>query len=210
MWINTRPSLRWRSTRKILMRPDMVIEEAEFIQCAIERIEGGHRELVKARFQRTKEPFHPSILPGAMQISFLMADAEKQQRKLKHAGSKNCFVVGSNHLWCVKYEDVYLKGYATMAELLIGLTEYFVFYNTERPHQSLSYSKPDRVYQTANGGGAEIVDKYIKAEKAPVEKNPNRGSAVQLQVAGVHLCHCLIIGIHYRYQSTCLGWRLAF
>ncbi len=27
----------------------------------------------------------------------------------------------------------------TMFELLIGLTEYFVFYNTERPHQSMSY-----------------------------------------------------------------------
>jgi putative transposase len=33
----------------------------------------------------------------------------------------------------VKYEDVYLKGYANMAELTVGLAQYFAFYNAERP-----------------------------------------------------------------------------
>ena len=37
----------------------------------------------------------------------------------------------------VKHEDVYLKGYGTMIELTVGLAEYFIFYNSERPHQSL-------------------------------------------------------------------------
>src|SRR5450830_762918 len=47
----------------------------------------------------------------------------------------NIFV---ERLWrSVKHEDVYLNGYATMGELLIGLTKYFAFYNAERPHQSL-------------------------------------------------------------------------
>ncbi|CAH1073934.1 Integrase [Candidatus Nitrotoga sp. 1052] len=70
----------------------------------------------------------------------------------------NIFV---ERLWrSVKHEDVYLKGYATMPELLLGLTEYFVFYNMERTHQSLDYSTPDEVYRTACGGGASIVDKY--------------------------------------------------
>lgn len=37
----------------------------------------------------------------------------------------NIFV---ERLWCsVKYEDVYLKSYATLRDLLLGLTEYFVF-----------------------------------------------------------------------------------
>ncbi len=79
----------------------------------------------------------------------------------------NIFV---ERLWrSVKHEDVYLKGYATMSELLIGLTKYFVFYNTERPHQSMSYSTPDQVYRTASGGGAKIVDKYSKLEKDGLE-----------------------------------------
>jgi len=69
-------------------------------------------------------------------------------------------------LWrSVKYEDVYLKGYNTMSELLIGLTEYFVYYNTERTHQSLDYNTPDHAYNTASNGGAMIVDKFRTKEE---------------------------------------------
>jgi len=75
----------------------------------------------------------------------------------------NIFV---ERLWrSVKYEDVYLKGYATLPELLLGLTEYFVFYNSERMHQSLRYSTPDEIYRNARGGGARIVDKYSETKK---------------------------------------------
>jgi len=53
-----------------------------------------------------------------------------------------------------------------MSELLMGLTAYFVFYNTERPHQSLNYCTPDNVYRSASGGGgARIVDKDSETEK---------------------------------------------
>ena len=70
----------------------------------------------------------------------------------------NIFV---ERLWRnVKHEDVYLKGYASMGELMVGLTKYFVLYNEERPHQSLGYKTPDVVYQTAIGGEAVIVDKF--------------------------------------------------
>ena len=72
----------------------------------------------------------------------------------------NIFV---ERLWrSVKYEDVYLKGYVNMPELQRGLTEYFEFYNTERPHQSLDNSTPCQVYQTSCGGGARIVDKFVE------------------------------------------------
>lgn len=78
----------------------------------------------------------------------------------------NIFV---ERLWrSVKHEDVYLKGYSNLPELQQGLTEYFEFYNTERFHQSLSYRTPDQVYQTAGGGGARIVDKFM--ERKPTLK----------------------------------------
>ena len=77
----------------------------------------------------------------------------------------NIFV---ERLWRnVKHEDVYLKGYNTMGELTLGLTEYFTFYNSERPHQSLGYKTPDTVHITATGGGAMIVDKFGDAAEAP-------------------------------------------
>ncbi|NUN16656.1 MAG: transposase, partial [Myxococcales bacterium] len=57
-------------------------------------------------------------------------------------------------LWYrVKHEDTYLKRYVTVPELQQGLQQYFVFYNTERKHQSLIYRTPDDVYRTASGGG---------------------------------------------------------
>ena len=56
----------------------------------------------------------------------------------------NIFV---ERLWrTVKYEDLYIKGYTTVAELEAGLADYFWFYNHERPHQSLGYQTPAEVY----------------------------------------------------------------
>ncbi len=74
----------------------------------------------------------------------------------------NIFV---ERLWrSLKHEDIYLKGYANMGDLTLGLTDYFAFYNTERPHQSLSNQTPDKVYSTGEGGGAKIVDRFSKEE----------------------------------------------
>jgi putative transposase len=45
-------------------------------------------------------------------------------------------------LWrTLKYEDIYVKDYQTVMMLKKGLEKYFEFYNTERLHQSLNYSK---------------------------------------------------------------------
>ena len=74
----------------------------------------------------------------------------------------------------MKYEDVYLKGYETLPMLLLGLTDYFLFYNGERRHQSLGYATPNAVYLTATGGGAKIVDKF----------NSARGSIVPAELWG--------------------------
>jgi putative transposase len=79
----------------------------------------------------------------------------------------NIFV---ERLWrSVKHEDVYLKGYTSMSELTAGLADYFIFYNNERPHQSLGQKTPEIVYRSAIGGGAVIVEKFSRAvEETPV------------------------------------------
>lgn len=41
----------------------------------------------------------------------------------------------------VKYEDVYLKGYGTVSNLLPGLIDYFVLYNRKQPHQAPQYKR---------------------------------------------------------------------
>jgi putative transposase len=91
----------------------------------------------------------------------------------------NIFV---ERLWrSLKYEDIYLKSYNSVPELMLGLTEYFRFYNTERMHQSLGDNTPAVVYRTACGGGAMIVDKYAVEEKLSPKPEKTRGSAVPLR-----------------------------
>ena len=56
----------------------------------------------------------------------------------------NVFV---ERLWrSVKYEEVYLKAYDSMAAAKASLGRYFAFYNTERRHQSLDRRTSDSVY----------------------------------------------------------------
>jgi putative transposase len=51
--------------------------------------------------------------------------------------------------WTVKYEEIYLKDYATVDDLISGLSEFFDFYSYERPHQSLNGRTPWSVYETS-------------------------------------------------------------
>ena len=46
----------------------------------------------------------------------------------------------------VKYEEVYLKAYESMAEAKEALDAYFEYYNCERGHQSLDRRTPYEVY----------------------------------------------------------------
>ena len=50
-------------------------------------------------------------------------------------------------LWrSVKYEEVYLKDYEDFIDARKGLSAYFLFYNNERPHESLGSRPPVEVY----------------------------------------------------------------
>jgi putative transposase len=54
----------------------------------------------------------------------------------------------TERLWrSVKYEDVYIKGYATIEEAREGLAKYFEHYNSKRFHQSLNNRTPNEVYR---------------------------------------------------------------
>ena len=62
----------------------------------------------------------------------------------KGSYNDNLFI---ERLWrTVKYEEVYLKAYHDGREARISLGNYFRFYNTERPHQSLGYRTPAEVF----------------------------------------------------------------
>ena len=90
----------------------------------------------------------------------------------------NIFV---ERLWrTVKYEDVYLRGYSSLGELTAGLSDYFQFYNAERPHQTLDNQTPDEVYRNRQGRVATIPD-HSKDQSVETETVEKQGSAVQLR-----------------------------
>ncbi len=64
------------------------------------------------------------------------------------------FEMGRNLHWrTVKWEEVYLKDYANVAEAIRGLRDFFRRYNEERPHSALGYRTPSEVYHEAAVGG---------------------------------------------------------
>jgi len=48
--------------------------------------------------------------------------------------------------WTLKYQYLYLRSFDTTMELRQGLSEWFKFYNSQRPHQTLDGLTPDEVY----------------------------------------------------------------
>jgi putative transposase len=57
----------------------------------------------------------------------------------------NVFV---ERLWrSLKYEDVYLYAYESLAAARAGIRRYFTFYNESRPHQTLGYQTPAAFYR---------------------------------------------------------------
>ena len=62
----------------------------------------------------------------------------------KGAWRDNVFV---ERLWrSVKYEEVYLKAYESVAEARASIGRYLDFYNRKRPHSSLGARTPDQAY----------------------------------------------------------------
>ena len=85
--------------------------------------------------QFTSEAFTSVLLNHGVQIS------------MDSAGSymDNVFV---ERLWrSVKYEEVYLKAYESVAGARAGIGAYLSFYNNERPHQALDYRTPAQVFE---------------------------------------------------------------
>jgi len=68
--------------------------------------------------------------------------------KISMSGKGRCFDnIYIERLWrTIKYEDFYLNCYEDGWDLEDGLKKFIIFYNTQRPHQSLSYKTPAEIY----------------------------------------------------------------
>jgi len=77
-------------------------------------------------------------------IKVLAAHKIKISMDGKGAWRDNVFV---ERLWrTIKYEEVYLRAYASVSEARISIGRYLGFYNSRRPHSSLDGKTPDQAY----------------------------------------------------------------
>jgi len=160
----------WYSRKVLTWRLSNTLDSSFCVDCLEEALQKyGTPEIFNTDqgCQFTSEAFTSVLIAQGIRISM-----DGRGRALD-----NIFV---ERLWrSLKYEDIYLKSYSSVPELMLGLTEYFRFYNTERMHQSLSNRMPVDVYRTASGGGAMIVERYDVKENPKTVKT--RGSAVPLR-----------------------------
>jgi putative transposase len=72
-------------------------------------------------------------------------------------------------LWrSLKYEDIYLKGYADGREAKAGIADWVSFYNHRRPHQALADRTPMAVWRDGIAGalGEAAVDMTLRLDNA--------------------------------------------
>jgi putative transposase len=89
-----------------------------------------------------------SQFTGKAYLSLLLEHGIKISMDGRGRAMDNIF---TERFWrTVKYEDIYLKDYASPRELRAGLNEFFLRYNNKRLHQSLDYKTPAQIYFQLN------------------------------------------------------------
>jgi putative transposase len=129
----------WFSRRVLAWRLSITLEAAFCIEAVEEALAHyGRPEIFNTDqgSQFTSHDFTQVLLKHEIAISM---DG-------KGAWRDNVFV---ERLWrSIKYEEVYLRAYDSVAEARTSIGRYLAFYNGRRPHSSLDRRTPDQAYFT--------------------------------------------------------------
>jgi len=125
-------------TRRVLSHRVSITMEADFCIEALEEAMAKHGKPdifnTDQGSQFTSQAFTGMLIDNGIAISM---DG-------KGAWRDNVFV---ERLWkSVKYEEVYLRAYDSVADARASLQKYLDFYNRRRPHSSLDRRTPDEAY----------------------------------------------------------------
>ncbi len=131
----------WYSRYVISWRLSIFMDAAFCVDALEDALSRGRPEIFNSDqgAQFTSEAFTKPLLDRGIEISM-----DGRGRYLD-----NIFV---ERLWrSVKYEEVYMKSYADVWEAEREISNYFRWYNEERPHQALGYETPAAVYFNRDG-----------------------------------------------------------
>jgi len=95
----------------------------------------------------------------------------------------NVFV---ERLWrSLKYEEVYLKAYETVADARAGIGAYLRFYNDERLHQTLGYRTPRELFEAGRLHRRLVTETNAERKEEPsVRPAPAAGTWAALNYGG--------------------------
>ena len=125
-------------TRRVLSWRVSITLEADF---CIEAVEEALTRYAKPKIFNTDQG---SQFTSSDFIKVLAAREIRISMDGKGAWRDNVFV---ERLWrTIKYEEVYLRAYASVSEARASIGRYLGFYNSRRPHSSLDGKTPDQVY----------------------------------------------------------------
>ena len=82
------------SPAQILMRTNLVVPPLKGCQLLVQLHGIVNQDLPDLHFKGPKEPLDPAILPGAMGIGCLVADAQQPKPEPEQPAGENGFVVG--------------------------------------------------------------------------------------------------------------------
>src|SRR5258705_13293019 len=126
----------WYSHYVLAWRLSNTLDGTFCLEMLDEALSRGHPEVFNTDqgVQFTAEAFTGRLASAGVAVSM-----DGRGRALD-----NVFV---ERLWrAVKYEDVYIQEYQTVAAVLQGLAAYFEFYNNEPLHQALEYKLPAEIF----------------------------------------------------------------
>ena len=88
----------------------------------------------------------------------------------------NIFV---ERLWrSLKYEEVYLRAYETVAEARTSIGRWIAFYNDERLHQALGYRTPREAYAAAGRRPMDLMDNAAALTTTPQAQQQQQKSFI--------------------------------
>ena len=128
------------ATRRVLSHRVSITMEVDFCIEAVEEALARHG---KPEIFNTDQG---SQFTSAEFTGLLTTNAIAISMDGKGSWRDNVFV---ERLWrSVKYEEVYLRAYASVGEARASISRYLDFYNARRPHSSLDRRTPDEAYFT--------------------------------------------------------------
>lgn len=135
-WMYLVAIIDWYSRYVLSWELDQTMGQNFVLKAVTKALNGGNPEIMNSDqgSQFTSPQYIKLLLNAGVKISM-----DSRGRALD-----NIFI---ERLWrSLKWEDIYLKDYATPREVRIGVANWLEFYNHERPHQSLNYKTPAQIY----------------------------------------------------------------